>query len=51
MKHAGLYRWSVLDKHTGRIVGGYTTERGALNAAAKLCEDYKSPKRYVAKVR
>lgn len=52
MKHAGLIRWNVIDRHTnGRIVGGYTTERGAVNAAAKMNADWSCKGRFVAKAR
>lgn len=46
MKGKALYKWQVVDKHTGVVAGAYSTERGATNAAAHLGAVYSSPKRY-----
>lgn len=46
MRGKGIYRHNVVDKHTGRVVGAFSTERGAKNAAAKLEVEFKSPGRY-----
>ena len=51
MKGKAIYKWSVVDKHTGRTICGYATERGALNGAVALCEKFNSPRRYIVKPR
>jgi hypothetical protein len=51
MRAKAIHRWNVLDKHTGEIRGAFSTERGAKNAAVRLCEEFKSPGRYYAKQR
>ena len=51
MRGKAIYRWNVLDKHTRSIKGAYSTERGARNAAARMCDEFKSPGRYIAEKR
>ena len=51
MRGKSLYRWNVVDKHTGAIIGAYSTERGARNAAERIGHEYNSPSRYVARKR
>ena len=51
MRGKALYRWVIRDKHTRTIHGAYSTERGARNAAARMCEIFSSPGRYVAEKR
>lgn len=51
MRGKAIYRWNVLDKHTGSIVGAYSTESGAAKAAIKLAERFNSPGRYIARKR
>jgi hypothetical protein len=48
MRGKALYRWNVVDKHTGAIVGAYSTERGAKNAAMRFAYELRSPNRYEA---
>ena len=51
MRGKALYRWNVVDRHTGAIVGAYSTERGARNAAERIGQEYSSPNRYEARKR
>lgn len=51
MRGKAVYRWNVIDKHTGEIVGAYSTEPGAKRAAVKLAEQFNSPGRYAARAR
>jgi hypothetical protein len=51
MKGKALYHYSVIDKHTGKIVGAYTTERGAINGALRLATEFNCPGRYTHKRR
>lgn len=51
MRGKALYRWNVVDRHTGSIMGAYSTERGAVSAAAKMAERFQSPNRYEARKR
>lgn len=51
MRGKALYRWNVIDRHTGTIIGAYSTECGARNAAERLGHEYNSPKRYEARKR
>lgn len=51
MRGKAIYRWNVVDKHTGSIVGAYSTEPGAKRAADKLAERFNSPGRYIARAR
>lgn len=51
MRGKALYRWNVVDKHTGSTVGAYSTERGARNAAVRLGDEFNSPNRYEARKR
>ena len=51
MRGKALYRWNVVDKHTGEIVGAYSTERGAVNACGRMAERFKSPGRYIPRKR
>jgi len=51
MRGKAIYRWNVVDKHTGAIVGAYSTETGAARAAVKLAERFNSPGRYIARKR
>lgn len=51
MRGKAIYRWNVCDKHTGQIVGAYSTERGARNAAERMGERFRSPNRYEARKR
>lgn len=51
MKGKAIYRWNVVDKHTGQVAGAYSTERGARNAADSLAARFNSPGRYEARKR
>lgn len=44
-----MFTHKVVDRHTGATVRRYRGERHATWAAAKLCQEMKSPKRYQAK--
>lgn len=41
-----MWTHKVVDRHTGKVVRSYTSERHAVWAAGKLCEEMHSPKRY-----
>ena len=51
MKGKAIYRWNVVDKHTGTIIGAYSTETGAAKAAIRLAERFHSPGRYITRKR
>lgn len=51
MKGKAIYRWNVVDKHTGSIVGAYSTESGAAKAAIEMVELFNSPGRYITRKR
>lgn len=51
MKGKAIYRWNVIDRHTGEIAGAYSTERGAVNAANRMAERFQSPGRYIPRKR
>lgn len=45
-----MYTHKIVDRHTGATVRRYRGERHAVWAAAKLCQEMNSPKRYMAQV-
>lgn len=47
MHGKAIYRYNVKDKHTGEILGAFSTERGANNAAVRYGIRFNSPNRYV----
>ena len=51
MRGKAIYRWNLVDRHTGRIIGSYSTERGARNAAIRMDAEFASPNRYEARKR
>lgn len=51
MRGKAVLRWNVVCKHTGRIEGSFSTERGARNAAIRIGAEYHSPNRYEARKR